>query len=1346
VARDKQEALPDVPRPRSASTSCLPRQVPRRAAKAPWRELPALLELAHDSIFVRDMDGVVTYWNRGAEALYGWTAAEAVGQAAHHLLQTIFPASIDKINEALLCTGRWEGELQHIRKDGTPVVVASRWALQRDEHDTPVAVLQTNDAVTERAEREIEEQWRAAFEANPTMYFIVDQAGAIVSVNPFGAQQLGYAVSELVGQPVLNVFYEPDRAFVQKKAASCFSNLGRTLRWEARKVRKDGEMLWVRETANAVMLRSRPVLLVACEDVTEQKRAEEALRESEERFRTLVQFSFDVYWETDAQHRFVRQEFDRTLPADWPAPGIELGKTRWEVPYLEPDEEAWRRHRETLDAHLPFRDFELARPTPEGGKRYVSVSGLPVFDDRGTFVGYRGVGRNITERKRAEETLRQHERELRDIIETMPAMAFVTDAGGHNMVVNRRWLEYTGLGPDAANSKSAVHPDDADRYKAARRHSIATGEPFEQEMRLRRFDGEYRWFLGRAVPLRGEEGKVLKWYGVHTDIHDRKVAEEERAGHLWFLESMERINRAMQGTNDLERMMSDVLDAVLEVFACDRAWLVYPCDPEAPSWRAVMEHTRPQFPGAFALGTDVPVTPDIANVFRTARAADGAVLFGPGYEVHGPIAERFATRSQMSMAVRPKVDRAYLFGLHQCSHARVWSEQEKRLFEEIGRHLDDALTSLLIFRSLRESERKLEEAQRIGHMGYFELDVRNQRMTLSDEACRIHGLEQHQLASWQGRVIELVHPDDRARVTEAMVAAGKGDGRFDFEFRGLRTNGEVRIVHSRGEATRGAPEGGLRAFGTLQDITELRHAQEELSASELRHRRIFEGTNVSIWELDFSQVEAAIEGLRQQGVRDFQGYIAAHPEFVRRTSSLVGVRDVNDATLRLYGARTKDHLLASLERISVPETQAFFAEQLVALAENRTSFQGETVVRTVDGERRSVLVAIAFPPKGAKSASTLVSILDVTERRRAQQLTQHIFESAPDGMGVIGRDYRYQRVNPVYERNWELPAEQIVGLHVRDLHGNQVFEDILKPYMDRCFAGEQVSLADWFTTTRGRFYFSVIYAPLRFGSDQVEAALAITRDLTEYMLASEALRDAEAALARVNRVTTLGVLAASIAHEVNQPLGAMITSAAACKRWLAAQPPEMEKAQSALQRIANDGKRAGQVVDRIRALVNRQAPRRTFVDLNEAILEVVALTRDEVRRNAITLETSLATDVPLIEGDRVQLQQVVLNLLVNAIEAMRGCGARSRELAIGSAREGETAVTVEVRDSGPGVHADHTDQLFEAFYTTKEDGIGMGLSISRSIIEAHGGRLWVTPNVPHGAAFRFSLPVRQPAA
>ncbi|HSW18948.1 MAG TPA: PAS domain S-box protein [Ramlibacter sp.] len=730
-------------------------------AQAPLHEHADLLDLTHDAMFVRDMHSAIRYWNRGAEEMYGWTAQEALGKSAPELLQTLSAIPFEQIDSQVLSTGRWEGELVHHRRNGTPVVVASRLALQRDEQGEPVAILATNTDITERkraeeARQELQEQWRAAFEANPTMYFILDAAGTIQSVNPVGAEQLGWRVSELIGQPVLNVFYEADRAFVQGNAELAFRQPGRLMRWMARKVRKDGTVRWVRESANAVVLRSGPVLLVACEDITERKHAEEALRESEERFRTLVKFSFDVYWESDAQHRFTRQEYSAQFRRA-PAPGSEIGKTRWEVPYLEPDEEAWRQHREALDAHVPFRDFELARATSDGGIRHVSVSGLPMFDEAGRFTGYRGVGR------------------------------------------------------------------------------------------------------------------------------------------------------------------------------------------------------------------------------------------------------------------------------------------------------------------------------------------------------------------------------------------------------------------------------------------------------------------------------------------------------------------------------------------------------------------------------------------------------DITERKRAEYLTRQMFESASDGVAVVGRDYRYQRVNAVYERNWGMPAGKVVGMHVADVLGTDVFERTVKPNLDRCLAGEQFTFAEWFTTGLGRLYLSVSYSPLRLDSERLEAALVITRDLTDHVLASEALREAQAALARVNRVTTLGVLAASIAHEVNQPLGAMVASAGSCARWLAAQPPEFEKAQRSLERIARDGKRAGEVIDRIRALVMRQPPRRDRVDVNQIIQGVIALTRDQMRRNDIALEKTLADGLPLVWGDGVQLQQVLLNLIVNAIEAMSAPGNRRRQLVVG-ASEAQGGVCIEVRDSGPGIAPAIADKLFEPFHTSKEQGIGMGLSISRSIIEAHGGQLWTAPNLPHGAVFRFSLP------
>lgn len=258
----------------------------RQRVQETLRQRADLLDLTHDTIFARDMNNVITYWNRGAEELYGWKSNEAVGRVTHELTQTIFPAPLEEINETLLSTDRWEGELIHTKRDGTKVVAASRWSLQRDEHDTPLAILETNNDISERrrAEEELrdsEEQWRAAFENNPTMYFMVDAAGITLSVNAFGAEQLGYPRDELVGRPVLNIFYEADREAVWRNVNRCFDQLNRSMNWEARKVRKDGRVLYVRETARAVLMKNRPVILVACEDITERRQAEEELQKTQ---------------------------------------------------------------------------------------------------------------------------------------------------------------------------------------------------------------------------------------------------------------------------------------------------------------------------------------------------------------------------------------------------------------------------------------------------------------------------------------------------------------------------------------------------------------------------------------------------------------------------------------------------------------------------------------------------------------------------------------------------------------------------------------------------------------------------------------------------------------------------------------------------------------------------------------------------------------------------------------------------------------------------------------------------------------------------------------------------------
>ncbi len=726
-----------------------------------------------------------------------------------------------------------------------------------------------------------------------------------------------------------------------------------------------------------------------------------------------------------------------------------------------------------------------------------------------------------------------------------------------------------------------LHPDDQEWAVRFCQEAVADRRDHDFEYRMIAADGRVVWVRDLVtVAVQRDHATLLR--GVMVDITERKRAEDERHAHLWFFESMDAINRAIQGTNDLEQMMSDVLDEVLSIFNCDRAWLVYPCDPEAPSWGVAMEHTRPEFPGVLALGRDVPMDPDVAELFHAVRASSGPVRRGPGSEHPLPegVARRFRIRSQISMAVYPKGDRPYMFGLHQCSYPRVWTPQEERLFQEIGRRLTDALTSLLMFRNLRESEARLEEAQRIAHVGHWERDLETDRVTWSAETYRIFGVAPQEGTFDFSKLQDLIHPEDRQYMVRATKAAEQGGPRYDVEYRVARPDGEVRIVHSQGDVMRDESDRPQRIFGTLQDITERKRAEAEVRESERRYRNIFQSTNVSIWEEDYSRVKAAIDDLKAKGVRDLREYCAVHPEFVEQAIGMVKIADVNDATVELFAAESKDELLISLHRIFLPETTKVFVGVLVAIAEGRTSCESEIVLQTVKGERLTVLFTMTLPPPPAPFDNVLVTLMDITERKRAEYLTGQVFESLPDRVSIIGRDYRFRRVNPVFERKWRMPAETVVGKHMADILGMEAFKQA-KPYLDRCFAGEDARGAGWVSGPPRRQYLSLSFSPLRPDPDRVDAALVIVRDLTDQMLASEALQQAHADLAHISRVTTMGELTASLAHEVNQPIAAAVTNANACVRWLAGDTPNLEEARGAARRIVRDGTRAAEIISRI---------------------------------------------------------------------------------------------------------------------------------------------------------------------
>ncbi|HZZ30826.1 MAG TPA: ATP-binding protein [Phenylobacterium sp.] len=448
----------------------------------------------------------------------------------------------------------------------------------------------------------------------------------------------------------------------------------------------------------------------------------------------------------------------------------------------------------------------------------------------------------------------------------------------------------------------------------------------------------------------------------------------------------------------------------------------------------------------------------------------------------------------------------------------------------------------------------------------------------------------------------------------------------------------------------------------------------------------------------------------------------------------------NHGAEELYGWSARE----ALGKVSHQLMQTVFAgplEEIDAELLRTGRWEGEVVHTKRDATRVTVASRWSLQRDSeGRPASILETNNDISERKQAEYLTGHVFDSSPDGMCIVGRDYRVQRANPVFARIWGIPAEGAIRTHVADLMNTDRWERASKPALERCFAGEDVSYTDWIPTPLGRSYLAVSYSPLRPNSERVEAALVIARDLTDLLLASEALRAAQADLAHVNRVATMGQLTASIAHEVNQPITAAVINAQAALRWLVNSPPDLDGARQALGRVVDNGKRAGDVIGRIRAVIAKAPPRTSRFDLNEAVADVIALIQGEALKHGVSVQTRFAGDLPPVVGDRVQLQQVILNLIMNAIEAMSGADDGARELRLSTEANAAGGACVAVRDSGPGLDPQSAARVFEAFYTTKPDGMGMGLAICRSIVEAHGGQLWVSSNKPHGAVFQMTLP------
>jgi PAS domain S-box-containing protein len=621
-------------------------------------------------------------------------------------------------------------------------------------------------------------------------------------------------------------------------------------------------------------------------------------------------------------------------------------------------------------------------------------------------------------------------------------------------------------------------------------------------------------------------------------------------------------------------------------------------------------------------------------------------------------------------------------------------------------------------RELRENHSLMEMATKAGKMGLWMRDLKKGEFWANPHLRSLFGFGETEVIQFDD-VFARIHPYDRGRLAHDVSVAEKAGLPFEGEFRAILPDGNERWVVSRGETFTESP-GDTRRLGAVIDITERKRTEEALRESEDRFRTMANSAPVMIWMAGTDKLCTFFN----KGWLDFTG---------RKLEQELGIGWAE-------GVHEED-----FERCLEAYAKAFDARQ---------EFTMEYRLRRHDGEYCWVLDHGA-PRTGADGAflGYIGTATDITEHKRSaealdkeRQFLRQVIDTAPNFIFAKDREGRFTLANRAVADAYGTTVENLIGKTDADFNPNKneveafrrMDQEVIDTQKERFIAEERI------TDARGSVrWLQTVKRPILERDGLAKQVLGASTDITQRKETEIELREQRVELAHVARITTMGELAASLAHELNQPLTAILSNAQAALRFMSSKPADLEEVREILQDIVKDNSRAGEVIRRMRALVKKEELDFASVDLASLIHDVVVLVHSDAILLNIKLALDLDDNLPPVRGDKVQLQQVVLNLLLNAFDAMKDCPASERDVKLRLEGNGVGLIQAAVSDHGTGLSGDKLDKIFQPFYTTKGEGLGMGLSICRSIIEAHGGRIWAQNNAGRGATFYFTIPVEK---